>query len=154
LERCRAEGLSAAVPAEDGHGVWGGVMPYRFFVPGPLPGLNEIIKACKGYGGRGYGYSRLKKQWTDNVAWMARAAHLPRFTAIRLELLWVEPINKNGAKRDRDNIEAGVKFLADGLKAAGVIPDDRPENYLGASHDHDRGEKPGVWVTIKDAAGG
>ena len=33
---------------------------FRFFVPGPLPGLNEIVDACKGCGGKGYGYAAMR----------------------------------------------------------------------------------------------
>jgi Holliday junction resolvase RusA-like endonuclease len=127
-------------------------MPARFWVPGQLPGMNEIIAAAKGAGGRGYTYSKLKKQWTSDVAWLARAAQVPRAETIRLECTWVEPIHKNGARRDRDNVECGVKFLLDGLKAARVIPDDRPENYLGATHHHEQACKPGVWVTVVPVA--
>lgn len=127
-------------------------MTAKFWVPGQLPGLNEIIDAAKGCGGRGYGYSKLKKQWTQNIAWLAKAARVPKFTTIRLELTWVEPIHSNGAERDRDNIEAGVKFINDGLKEAKVIPDDKPENYTGSTHHHEKAAKPGVWVTVIDAS--
>mgnify|MGYP001596484103 CR=1 FL=1 len=120
----------------------------RFFVPGPLPGMNEIIAACKGAGGRGSAYARIKKQWTENVCWLARSAVLPKMATYRLDLVWVEPVHANGAERDRDNIEAAVKFVNDGLKLAKIIPDDKPANYLGSTHHHERGEKPGVWVAL------
>lgn len=121
---------------------------WRFWVPGQMPGMNEIIEAAKGCGGRGYGYSKMKKAWTEAVCWHAKAARLPRFTAVRLDLVWVAPIHENKSERDRDNQEAAVKFVADGLKLAKVIPDDKPENYLGSTHHHEKSAKPGVWVTI------
>ena len=90
----------------------------------------------------------MKKRWTQTVALHALAARIPKTTTYRLENTWVEPIHKNGAERDRDNIEAAVKFLNDGLKAARIVPDDKPANYLGSSHHHEKGAKPGVWVTV------
>ena len=115
--------------------------------------MNEIIKACKGCGGRGLGYATMKKRWTQDVAWMAKAARISKVTTYRLDILWVEPIHANGARRDRDNIEAGVKFLNDGLKLAGIIPDDSPEYYQGSTHTHTKGDKPGVWVTVVPVIG-
>jgi hypothetical protein len=124
-------------------------MSVRFWIPGPLPGLNEVIAACKGSGGRGYAYAKLKKQWTENICWLAKAAQVAKVVTYRLDILWVEPIHKNGAQRDRDNIEGGgVKFLNDGLKLAKIIPDDKPANYLGSTHHHAQGAKPGAWVTV------
>ena len=124
----------------------------RFWVPGPLPGLNEIVEACKGCGGRGLGYASMKKRWTNHVAIHAMAGRVPRLDRIRLECLWVEPEHANRARRDRDNIEGGgLKFLLDGLKMSKKIPDDNPDCYLGAKHDHEYGAKPGVWVTVVPA---
>jgi hypothetical protein len=120
----------------------------RFFIPGPLPGLNEIIEACKGAGGRGYGYAAMKRQWTQHVAFHVIASRVPFAERVRLELAWVETINQNGAARDPDNIEAGQKFIWDGLKAAKRIPDDKMANNAGTSHTYGAGPKPGVWVTV------
>lgn len=120
--------------------------PLRFWVNGQMPGLNEIIEACKGCGGRGYGYARLKKQWTSDVALMAKAARVAAVPgAYRLELLWVAPINANKAAMDRDNRESGVN---DGLKLAQLIQDDGPAYYQGSTHTHTTGPRPGVWVTV------
>jgi hypothetical protein len=110
--------------------------------------MNEIVKAAKGSGGKGYEYAKMKKRWTENICWLAKAAQVPKTTTYRLGLLWVEPIHANGSERDRDNIEAGVKFINDGLKLAKIIPDDKPANYLGSEHKHERAAKPGVWVTV------
>ena len=125
-------------------------MNSRFWVNGRMPGLNEIIEACKGCGGRGYGYSRLKKQWTESVCWFAKAAQVSKVVTYRLDITWVEPIHGNKVQMDRDNREAAVKFLNDGLKLAKVIPDDKPANYLGSTHHHLQGTKPGAWVTVVD----
>ena len=124
----------------------------KFWVPGPLPGMNEIIEAAKGCGGKGYGYSTMKKRWTHHVAMHALSARLPKYTRIRLECLWIEPIHENKSQKDFDNGEAAIKFILDGLKQAKRIPDDKPGHYRGAKHDHELGAKPGVWVTIIDAS--
>jgi|WetSurMetagenome_2_1015567.scaffolds.fasta_scaffold15552_7 hypothetical protein len=121
---------------------------YRFWVPGQMPGLNEMIAAAKGCGGRGYRYATMKQQWTGLVALHARAARIPKVVSYLLALTWVEQINKNGARRDRDNVESAVKFVNDGLKLAKVTPDDGPDYYLGATHVHQDGQKPGVWIEV------
>ena len=126
----------------------------KFWVPGQLPGMNEIIAAAKGNGGKGYGYAAMKKAWTEKVAWHARSAQLHRhpLSRIKLEFVWIEPKNTNGAARDPDNIEAGQKFIWDGLKLAGVIKDDKRAQNAGTTHDHTVGALAGVEVTIIDAS--
>jgi Holliday junction resolvase RusA-like endonuclease len=128
----------------------------KFWVPGPLPGMNEIVEAAKGNGGKGYGYATMKKTWTEKVAWHARAAQLHRkpMVRVRLEFLWTEARNANGVQRDPDNIEAGQKFIWDGLKHAGVIPNDTRKENAGTKHDHAVGVMAGVEVTIIDASKG
>jgi hypothetical protein len=95
----------------------------------------------------------MKKQWTSDVAWMAKAAQMGKVGAYRLELLWVAPINDNKAEMDRDNREAGTKFINDGLKAAKLIRDDSPAYYQGSTHTHTKGTRPGVWVTVVPVVG-
>lgn len=126
----------------------------KFWVPGPLPGQNEIVAAAKGSAGKGYAYAAMKKAWTDKVAWCARAAKLHQrpFTRVRLEFNWIEPKNANGAQRDPDNIEAGQKFVWDGLVVAGVLPNDTRKQNAGTSHSHVVGALSGVEVTIIDAS--
>jgi hypothetical protein len=120
----------------------------RFFIPGPLPGLNEIIEASKGAGGLGRVYAKMKRQWTNHVAFHVVAARVTVANRVRLELEWVEPVHANKAERDPDNIEAGQKFIWDGLKAAKRIPDDKRTNNAGTMHTHSAGPKAGVWVTV------
>lgn len=122
----------------------------KFWVPGPLPGMNEIVDAAKGCGGKGYAYAKMKEKWTNVVAMHALAAHLPKnkLTRIRMECRWVEPRNANGVARDPDNIEAGQKFLWDGLVLAKVLPNDKRANNAGSLHQHEAGALPGVEVTI------
>ncbi len=125
----------------------------KLWIPGPLPGMNEIVEAAKGYGGKGLGYSKLKRAWTETVAWRAKAAGLHRtpMACVHLDCHWIEAKNKNGATRDPDNIEAGVKFCLDGLKVAGVIPDDKMANIASIHHTHAMGPLAGVEVTVTPA---
>ena len=128
---------------------------YRFWVPGPLPGMNEMIGAAKGCGGRGALYAAMKTKWTDNIVLLILAARLPKgLTRIRCEFEWVSP----NRQHDPDNIEAAQKFIWDALCApkkgragAGVIANDGWAQNAGSAHTHrlvDGPERPGVWVTV------
>lgn len=92
------------------------------WVPGPLPGLNELIAAAKGSGGRGAGYARLKRQWTDVVQAIAQSKKVPRFEGRAFFIFtWIE----RDRRRDPDNVAAGGrKLILDGLVRAGVISGD------------------------------
>jgi Holliday junction resolvase RusA-like endonuclease len=89
----------------------------KLTIPGRLPGLNEITDAARG---NRYASAKMKKEYTELVAWCAKAARLPRMEKIDLAITWYEP-NK---RRDKDNIMAGQKFIWDGLVQAGVIEND------------------------------
>ena len=123
-------------------------MTYSFWVPGPLPCLNDIIAAAKGFGGRGYGYSKLKAEWTQKIAWIIKAAHIPKCERIRCEFEWVS----KDKRRDPDGVEAaGAKFVWDSLQLSGVIENDGWSQNAGSTHTHrlvDKPERPGVRVTI------
>lgn len=127
---------------------------WRFFVPGPLPGLNEIIDAAKGSGGKGLAYSAMKAKWTGTVYFCAKAARVPRLPRVRLELNWVHADQRH----DPDNQEAGQKFIWDGLKGpdaqckAGlsVLANDGWDQNAGTTHHHVVGSRPGVWVAVNE----
>ena len=116
----------------------------RFFVPGPLPGQNEIIAACKGCGGKGYGYATMKKQWTLAVFWRAKEAQLPHVKRARFEYRWIE----RDMARDPSNIVAARKFVEDGLVDAKVLNNDGWKQIAGWTDIFEVGAKPGVEVTI------
>lgn len=127
---------------------------WRFWIPGPLPGLNEIIAAAKGAGGRGLAYSRMKAQWTGTVYYLSLAAQIPRLQRVFLRFDWVH-LNE---RHDPDNVEAGQKFVWDGLKGppaqckAGrsVLANDGWKQNAGSAHHHSLGPRAGVWVTVVD----
>lgn len=117
-------------------------------MPGPLPGLNELLAAAKSGRGKGNAYSRLKRTWTDAVIYAARASRLGKAARVRLHFLWCE----RDRRRDPDNVAAGGrKLVLDGLVAAGVLPGDGWANVLGWSDSFVTGQAPGVSVTIEPA---
>jgi hypothetical protein len=115
-----------------------------FFIPGPLPGQNEMIAAAKSGRGRAVAYSRMKRAWTDAVALHARAARLPHMDRIRLDCRWLEA-RRN---RDPDNIAAAKKFVLDGLVVAGVLDGDGWAQVAAFSDTWDTAGRVGVVVTI------
>lgn len=125
----------------------------KFWVPGPLPGLNEIVDAAKGCGGKGYGYAKMKEKWTNDVALHVLAAHVPKgkITRVKLHMHWFEKKHTNGTERDPDNIEAGQKFIWDGLVHAKVLPNDKRANNAGTTHECTyNAPVAGVEVTIEE----
>jgi Holliday junction resolvase RusA-like endonuclease len=111
-------------------------------IPGVLPGMNEIVEAARG---DKYASSKQKKEYTDIVAWTAKAARIPHMERIDITFRWYEP-NK---RRDKDNITAGAKFVMDGLVKAGIIKNDGWAQIGDISHlfDVDR-HNPRVEVEI------
>ena len=109
-------------------------MTQTFTVEGELPGLNEIIASAK-QGGRGHGavYAALKRQHTQKVAWLAKAAGLRTVTrSAVVRFIWFAP----NRRRDKDNISAGGrKMILDGLEQAGVIPRDNWQ-WIAGFEDH------------------
>jgi hypothetical protein len=120
-------------------------MTASLWVPGPLPSFNDMIAAAKGHGGRGYGYSKLKKAWTDTVWALAKAARMPSFQRARLGFLWVE----KARRRDPDNVAAGGrKLVLDGLVKAGVLPEDGWDEVQSWTDTFAVGREPGVRVEL------
>lgn len=102
-------------------------MTQQFWIPGRLPGMNEIIEASKGAGGRGAKYSAMKKKLTNDIALMAKAARLRPVPRAYLRFIWREPTKQ----RDPDNICCARKFILDGLVVAGVLSNDGWDQIAG-----------------------
>ena len=133
----------------------------KFFVPGPLPGLNEIIAASKkelpwlrNGKNRVYEITVMKKKWSNRVEAYAILAHnehsrgapTPYNRPVAVQLEWIEPNNK----RDPDNVFAGVKFVLDGLVNAGILKNDTRKWILAIDHTFGVNDKlrPGVYVRL------
>lgn len=88
------------------------------FLDFPLPTLNEMMRTARG---NKFASAAQKKKYTDLVAVeMMVQTELPHFEAISLDITWIE----TKKKRDPDNVFSAVKFLMDGIVAAGIIDDD------------------------------
>jgi len=117
----------------------------KFFIPGPLPGLNEMIDQAKGCGGRGARYARIKDQWTQTCALHALAAELKPMARVQLEFHWIERTRQ----RNPDNIAAAHKYILDGLVTAKVLANDGWKQVAGWSDSFEVGDRLGVWVTVE-----
>ena len=89
-----------------------------FFLDFPLPTMNEMIRTARG---NRFASAAQKKKYTDLVAMeiMVQTSR-PHFEAVSLDITWIE----TKRKRDPDNVFAAVKFILDGIVAAGIIDDD------------------------------
>ncbi|HET7037175.1 MAG TPA: hypothetical protein VFI42_15930 [Thermomicrobiaceae bacterium] len=124
-------------------------MTAQLWIAGPMPGLNELIAAAKGSGGRGAGYARLKRAWTDTVWALAKSARLPTFARpVTMHFQWCELHQR----RDPDNIAAGGrKLVNDGLVKAGVLQGDGWRWITSWSDAWTvDARRPGVLVTIAE----
>lgn len=89
----------------------------KMIIPGRLPGLNDMTDAARI---NRYESARMKKQYTELVAWYAKRAKIPHIDRVDVIFTWLEP----NRQRDKDNIMAGQKFIFDGLVVAGVLKND------------------------------
>ncbi len=116
-----------------------------FWIPGPLPGLNELIAAAKGQGGTGRAYAALKKRWTREIAMRIKIAKVMPVAPARMVFLWVEK-NK---RRDPDNVAAGGrKLILDALVVAKVLKNDGWAEVQSWSDTFATGDPPGVNVEV------
>ena len=123
--------------------------PQQFFIPGPMPGMNEILAAAKSGHGKGNAYSRMKREW-GNIVWVyAKQARLHDVPRASLIFEWFE----KDRRRDIDNIAAAAKFCLDGLVKAGVLAGDGQAHVTALAHQFKvDAKRPGVRVTICLAA--
>ena len=75
-------------------------MSQTLWIPGPLPGMNELIASAKGAGGTGRAYSRLKRQWTNAIVMFAKSYRLRPMARVRFVFEWREK-NKPKPRRVR-----------------------------------------------------
>ena len=123
----------------------------QIWIPGRMPGLNDIIawRACK-YKGE---YSEHKRKWQGLIRVIAQRTLKPWPEGAHFEYELVEP-NK---KRDPSNACAGAqKFIEDALVEAGILPNDGWRHVLSVRHSWTVHETAyGVRVTLwKEVPGG
>ena len=117
---------------------------YNFFIPGRLPGMNEVIDKARS---NKYSSAQLKKAWTQRVADVVRMT----FRTIKpLRIVWISFrwVEKN-KRRDPDNLIVAKKFVLDGLVLAGMLKNDGWGEIAGFTDTWEVGE-PGVWVSVKE----
>ena len=131
-------------------------MSQSFFVPGPLPGLNEMLAWAKRQGhsvgrkGKRWGlYAQEKKSWEDLIIVAIRQARLrPILAPVVIQYEWVEA----NRRRDKSNIAAGKKLIEDTLVRAGVLMGDGWRDVVGFADSFAVDKKrPGVRVSIREA---
>lgn len=116
----------------------------RFFISGRFPGLNEIIAEAKSHPMR---YATKKREWTNIVIMTALQHKIKTVRKANIHLMWLEP----NCRRDPDNIQAGIKFILDGLVLAGVLKNDGWHQIGSLSHSFEISkDRPGVWVDINE----
>ena len=117
-------------------------MRATLWIPGRLPGLNEIIASARSHKMKS---AQEKKTYTERVAWFAKAELKPIQGKCDILFIWVE---KN-RRRDPDNITAGQKFVLDGLVQAGIIPNDGWKQIRTILHSFLVDQDEGVKVIIQ-----
>jgi Holliday junction resolvase RusA-like endonuclease len=111
------------------------------WLPGKLPGLNEIIAANRTHRQKG---ARLKRSTTRALAWVLRGFKVPA-GATRWHFHWIE----TSKRRDPDNIASGVKFIFDAMITAGIIENDGWQQVTEIHHTFEVGSEAGVLVTVE-----
>ena len=108
------------------------------FIPGELPGLNEIIGA-----NRRNRFAGAKQKHQHTAAIAAQLAGVPPVTArCDWSFTWV-CANK---RRDPDNVASACKFVFDALQAAGIITNDGWAQVASITHAFEVGAPVGVTV--------
>lgn len=100
-------------------------MAINFTIKGSLPTMNEIVEASKKHWS---GYSRMKKTYTNLVAWSAMS--VPKLKKVDVVITWY----CKDKRQDKDNIMAGQKFIFDGLVTAGKLENDGWGQIGNVSH--------------------
>ena len=100
----------------------------KLTIPGTLPTLNEIIDASKSHWSV---YREMKETYTQLVAWEVIRQKIPNLGYADFEILWIMP-NK---REDKDNIQAGQKFIFDGIVEAGRWKNDGWKQIGKVNHD-------------------
>ncbi len=118
---------------------------YNFFIPGRLPGFNDIIKEARG---NKYGSNVQKQNFTTMVYTAIRVAfrNYKPMKKVWITCTWVE----KDKRRDPDNIVSAKKYICDGLVLAGMLKNDGWGQIAGFTDTWAVGKEPGVFVEIKE----
>lgn len=120
-------------------------MRSEFEIKARLPGLNEIIDACRSH--RMAGAIQKKKADNECGQWIL-FGRVPVFAGpVRVHFDWYLD-----DRRDPDNVRAGSKFILDALVGTGRLANDDQKTIVGLSDTFKQDKKdPRVRVIIEDA---
>lgn len=109
-----------------------------------LPTLNEYINIERG---NRFEAAKLKREWTEAVAWNVKAQSVPRLKRItKFTIIW----KHENKRKDFDNVEFAQKFIRDGLVMGGVVQNDGWKCFPPRTlHKHEIAKKEGSLVIIK-----
>jgi len=115
----------------------------QFFVPGPLPGANDIIRKHHMV------YTKLKTLWGQRIGRVIVASKVQKVDACHIAFEWREQRGNLSHRRDPDNVMFGQKFILDALVQGWILPDDSMDEIRSLTHrvilvD----DAPGVLVTL------
>ncbi len=94
----------------------------RLWIPGPLPGLNEILSAKANRYKRGFSeYTALKRRWTGIIQLYASSQNFPSRDCGHFTYIFRE----RDQRRDPSNFMAGGhKLIEDALQGLRLLPND------------------------------
>lgn len=98
----------------------------NFTINGEFPTLNEIVKVAKSHHMK---YANQKKDYTALT--MVQTNRVPK---IDFKGDWVFTWYRKNKRNDPDNIQAGTKYIYDGLVKAGIIENDGWEQINSITH--------------------
>lgn len=119
-------------------------MTQEFIIKNWTIDLNAYINAERR---NRFSAANIKKEWTEIIATEVKAQKIKSMqTPISIFYEWIMP----NAKKDRDNVMFGQKFIQDGLVKAGIIKNDGWNDIFIIQHvfEVDRTSKPKVIVTL------
>ena len=124
-----------------------------FFIPGPLPGLNEIIGAAKRSGNahgrqgkRWNAYSEMKNTWQGIIAAEIKRA---KITPVKVPVFIIFGWWETNKKRDPDNIAGAKKLILDSLVSTGILAGDGWKHINGWEDSFEvASNRSGVWVSL------
>jgi Holliday junction resolvase RusA-like endonuclease len=100
-----------------------------YVIPGELPTLNEYIDAERSNWAAA---AQIKADYTRMVQRLALVQRWPciKQYPVHLTLYWY----RRDRRTDPDNVAFGIKFILDGLRAAGVLAGDGWRQIYGIEH--------------------
>lgn len=127
-------------------------MTQFLWIPGKLPGLNEIIRERGRTFGKGRkrsdGYAKLKLAWADRIKAHARAQRFRPVDFAAFSYLFVEAERR----RDPSNVIAGgMKLIEDALQEAELLAGDGWANVTAIAPFWALGDPPGVLVACGES---